>query len=233
MITIAIADDNIESANQLSFLLTKEKDFKIINISNNGLDALNNYKALKPDVLLLDLDMPIISGLDLLNMLPYDDQRNIIIISGSASFRSQLCNINKVQAIFQKPYELCRLINCIREIHNQKNYNSIEKELSNLLYNLKFDSTRKGTRLLKSAILVSCQNPNSNLEYILDAVKIINREKNAKTIHSLIDKELGFVYSEQKNIDIFCNYFPNYYGFRPTTKHFIDYATHYLKNAIV
>lgn len=232
MITIAIADDNMESANQLSFWLTKEKDFKIINISNNGLDALNNYKTLKPDVLLLDLDMPKLNGLELLNALPYDDQRNVIIISGSAFFRSQLSNVDKVKAIFQKPYDFYKLTNCIKEIHNQKNYNSVETELSNLLYNLKFDATRKGTRLLKSAILVSYQNPQSNLEYILDMVKIINREKNTKTIHSLIDKELGFVYSEQKNIDIFCNYFPNFYGFRPTAKHFIDYATHYLKNSL-
>ncbi|MBQ3409625.1 MAG: response regulator [Clostridia bacterium] len=230
MITIAIADDNIESANQLSFWLTNEENFKVVHISNDGLDALQSYKNLKPDVLLLDLDMPKLNGIELLNVLPYSDQRNVIIISGSAFFRSKLSNVDKVKAIFQKPYDYQELVRCIKEIYYQKNYNSTEKELVALLKNLKFDSTRKGTRLLKSAILVSYQNPSSNLEYILNIVKVINKEKNTKTVHSLIDKELGIVYSKQENIDLFCEYFPNYYGIRPTSKHFIDYVVYYLQS---
>ena len=230
MITIAIADDNIESANQLSFWLTNEENFKVVHISNDGLDALQSYKNLKPDVLLLDLDMPKLNGIELLNVLPYSDQRNVIIISGSAFFRSKLSNVDKVKAIFQKPYDYQELVRCIKEIYYQKNYNSTEKELVALLKNLKFDSTRQGTRLLKSAILVSYQNPSSNLEYILNIVKVINKEKNTKTVHSLIDKELGIVYSKQENIDLFCEYFPNYYGIRPTSKHFIDYVVYYLQS---
>ena len=80
MITILIADDNKESANQLSFWLTKEEDFKVIHISNDGLDTLQSYKALQPDILLLDLDMPKLNGIELLNVLPYSNQKNVIII---------------------------------------------------------------------------------------------------------------------------------------------------------
>ena len=230
MITILIADDNKESANQLSFWLTKEEDFKVIHISNDGLDTLQSYKALQPDILLLDLDMPKLNGIELLNVLPYSNQKNVIIISGSVDFRSKLSNVENVKAIFQKPYDLNRLTTCIREISIQKNYNSADQKLTCLLRKLKFDFTRKGTKLLKSAILVSYQNPQSNLEYILSTVKALNKEKNAKTIHSLIDKELGIVFSSQQNIDAFCEYFPDYYGFRPTSKHFINYVVSYLKD---
>ena len=70
MAKIMIADDNKESAQQLCYLLTKEENFEVINISTDGMEALQSYKKLNPDVLLLDLDMPKLNGLELLNIIP-------------------------------------------------------------------------------------------------------------------------------------------------------------------
>ena len=74
MVKIMIADDNRESAQQLCYLLTKEENFKVINISTDGIEALQSYKRLNPDVLLLDLDMPKLNGLELLNIRPFQNQ---------------------------------------------------------------------------------------------------------------------------------------------------------------
>lgn len=111
MTKIMIADDNVEATKHLSYILSRESDFEVINVSHNGLDTIKYYKELQPDVLLLDLNMPSLSGLEVLNIIPeYDKSRNIIIISGSAYFRSKLCNIDKIKTIYQKPYD----INCIK-----------------------------------------------------------------------------------------------------------------------
>ena len=68
MISLMIADDNVQWVEQISNFLTKEDDFKIINKSYNGLDTIMHYTELKPDVLLLDLDMP---GMNVIDIIDY------------------------------------------------------------------------------------------------------------------------------------------------------------------
>lgn len=227
MIRVMIADDNIEQANQLAYLLTKEKDLEIINLSHNGKIALLEYIKQKPDVLILDLNMPIINGITLLEKLSdYDLKRNVIVVSGESLYRAQICNVSKIEIIYSKPYDVQKIIDSIRKI--KPNSNTIKIKLDNILKDLQFDSYSKGTMLLKSAILISYNNPQLKLENIMEEVKKVNNEKNAKTVHSLIDKQLDSVYSSKSNFDIFCKKFPTYYGFKPTTKNFIKYIIHQL-----
>ena len=224
MTKIMIADDNVETTKHLSYILSRESDFEVINVSHNGLDTIKYYKELQPDVLLLDLNMPSLSGLEVLDIIPeYDKSRNIIIISGSAYFRSKLCNIDKIKTIYQKPYDINCIKNTIREIKNINITNTIQLKLDNIFYELQFDPFSKGTKLLKSAILISYQYPYLKLDDIMEKVKIQNNEKNAKTVHSIIDKQLDSLYSIKRNLDIFCKRFPYFYGFKPTTSRFIKY----------
>ena len=86
MSRVLIADDNKNMTLTFSNFLTKEKNIEIIGIVNNGIDALNTYFEKKPDVLLLDLDMPKMNGLEVIEKLSNDVQEkkknNIIVISG-------------------------------------------------------------------------------------------------------------------------------------------------------
>lgn len=55
----------------------------------------------------------------------------------------------------------------------------------------------------------------------MENVKIHNEK--FKTVHSLIDKQLESMYDDKNNLDIFIKFFPDYYGFKPTTKSFIKF----------
>ena len=83
MIDVLIADDSAVQTEQLSNVLSKEKDFKILKISRDGIEALNDYIALNPTAFILDLDMPKMSGLDVINQLSndtnFDSKKNIIV----------------------------------------------------------------------------------------------------------------------------------------------------------
>ena len=104
MINILIADDNAVQAEQLTKFLSREKDFRILKVSKDGVEALNDYISLKPTVLILDLNMPKMSGIDVIEELSkdtnFDSKNNIIIVSGSTIFRSQLTNPQKIKWIF-------------------------------------------------------------------------------------------------------------------------------------
>ena len=63
-ITIVLADDHEVVRLGLRTLLEKEPDFRIVGEAADGLEALNLVKQLNPNVLVLDLMMPGINGIE-------------------------------------------------------------------------------------------------------------------------------------------------------------------------
>lgn len=62
-IRILIADDQMLFAHMLKTVLeTRASDFEVVGLAKNGHEALEMATALKPDVLLLDLSMPELDG---------------------------------------------------------------------------------------------------------------------------------------------------------------------------
>jgi len=64
MTTIVLADDHHVVRQGLRALLEAEADFKVIGEAGNGLEALQLVDQLKPNVLVLDLMMPGLNGLE-------------------------------------------------------------------------------------------------------------------------------------------------------------------------
>ena len=69
MINIMIADDHKLVREGLKKLLEFEGDMKVIEEADNGKDCLAKVKIAKPQVLLLDINMPIMSGLEVIPRL--------------------------------------------------------------------------------------------------------------------------------------------------------------------
>lgn len=59
-------------------------DIEVIGIARDGLEALEKIAALKPDVITLDLVMPNLDGLGVLNALPEEDAPRVVIVSISS-----------------------------------------------------------------------------------------------------------------------------------------------------
>lgn len=66
MVTVLIADDHDVIRQGLKSILDKQPEYKVIGEAKDGEDALVKVEKLKPDVLLLDISMPKISGLDII-----------------------------------------------------------------------------------------------------------------------------------------------------------------------
>ena len=62
MINILLADDHQIIIDGISNLLEDEADINVVAYCNNGLEVLDKLQKLKIDVLLLDLDMPLMNG---------------------------------------------------------------------------------------------------------------------------------------------------------------------------
>ena len=136
-ITVLIADDNPEFAMTLASYLRKENDMDIVGMVKDGEEAYELIKKLKPDVVLLDIIMPHLDGLGVLEKLnenQIDKMPICIILSavGQDKITQRAINLG-AQYYVVKPFEIKLLIKRIREIKNyqpekQKN-NFIGKEI--------------------------------------------------------------------------------------------------------
>lgn len=65
-ITILIADDNIDFTRTLSAYLEKMEDIEVVGIAKDGNEAFEIIKGTHPDILLLDVIMPHLDGIGVL-----------------------------------------------------------------------------------------------------------------------------------------------------------------------
>lgn len=68
-ITIVIAEDQLMLATTLSTLLNLEPDMEVIASAPNGEEALDLIRQLGPDILLTDIEMPVMTGLELASVV--------------------------------------------------------------------------------------------------------------------------------------------------------------------
>jgi len=63
-INIVLADDHVLVRNGIKAMLESDTEIKVVGEAGNGAEALETAKALKPDILVLDIRMPEMTGLE-------------------------------------------------------------------------------------------------------------------------------------------------------------------------
>ena len=67
--TVLIVDDNLYIRRGLCALFQREEDFEVCGDAKNGREAIEKAQELHPDLILLDLSMPVMNGLDAARVL--------------------------------------------------------------------------------------------------------------------------------------------------------------------
>ncbi|MBU3113874.1 sporulation transcription factor Spo0A [Clostridium lacusfryxellense] len=81
---VIIADDNKDFCNILKDYLLMQTDIVVTGIAENGVEALKLIEKEKPDLIVLDIIMPILDGLEVLerlNEMELDSRPRIIVLS--------------------------------------------------------------------------------------------------------------------------------------------------------
>ena len=76
-INVAIADDNQRTVEMMTELLEQESDIEVIASADDGEEALRIIKEKQPDVVLLDIIMPKLDGIGVLERLQTEDLSKI------------------------------------------------------------------------------------------------------------------------------------------------------------
>jgi two-component system chemotaxis response regulator CheB len=83
-VKVLIADDSAFMRTALSRMVQSDDSLCVIGTAQTGPETLTKIDQLQPDVVTLDIDMPGLSGLDVLRRVMHDSPRPIIVISSLA-----------------------------------------------------------------------------------------------------------------------------------------------------
>lgn len=129
---IVIADDERPARTFLRNLLEAFEDVEVVAEAQSGAEALDFIEKTKPDLALLDLQMPELTGLEVVKMLRKDDTPLVAFVTAYDEFAVQAFEVNAVDYLL-KPVERGRLretINRVTERLEQTDFR--ERETANL-----------------------------------------------------------------------------------------------------
>lgn len=122
-ITVLIADDNQEFSRTLATYLGNQEDMEIIGIAKDGLEAIEEIREKAPDVAILDVIMPHLDGLGVLERVNSSSNLNkkpiCIMLSAVGQDKiTQKAITLGAEYYMVKPFDIELLIQRIREIKN-------------------------------------------------------------------------------------------------------------------
>ena len=114
---IMIVDDSMVIRDKITHIL-EDQDFEIVGKAQNGLEAVEQYKQYKPDVMTLDITMPLMDGIETIQaIMDIDDSVRILVISALAD-KATLINAMKFGAygFLCKPFSDLDLSDALEEL---------------------------------------------------------------------------------------------------------------------
>ena len=120
--TILIADDNQDFAKTLANYIQKQDDMEVIGIARDGEEAVDMITNTKPDVALLDVIMPHLDGIGVLEkismMKPENRPISIMLSAVGQDKVTQKAIVLGAEYYVVKPFDIELLMKRIRELMN-------------------------------------------------------------------------------------------------------------------
>ncbi len=89
MTSVMIVDDSVMMRSMIADIVTADPDFDVVDRAGNGCEALEKLRASDCDIVLLDIEMPRMNGLEALKHLRLISKAKVIVVSSSAQAGSR------------------------------------------------------------------------------------------------------------------------------------------------
>lgn len=191
-IKIGLAEDNQEFCQILQEYLEGNSEMQVVGVAHDGLKALEMVRIVPMDILLLDMIMPKVDGIGVLEKLRNLKRRPKVIIFSAFGHEEMTRKAVELGADYfiVKPFDLEILAQRIKETCGRKsstplirlkiNHDAeLEKEISNILQQIKIPPHFKGYTYLRKAILLCVKDPSMVNEVTKRLYPIIAEEYNS------------------------------------------------------
>ncbi|NRA85593.1 MAG: two-component system response regulator BtsR [Gammaproteobacteria bacterium] len=119
MIRALVIDDEFYARQALIDLLNDNGGVEVIGSCQNAIEALKSINQLKPEVIFLDIQMPQITGIELLSMLDPDTMPSIVFVTAYDEFAIKAFESNAFDYLL-KPVDGVRLQKTIARLQEQR-----------------------------------------------------------------------------------------------------------------
>ncbi|WP_203249274.1 response regulator [Sporosarcina beigongshangi] len=116
MIRIVIAEDQGMMLGALGSLLNLEEDMEVVGMAKNGEEAVALVKEQQPDVCIMDIEMPVMTGLDAAEALRGEDCKIIILTTFARTGYFERARKAGVRGYLLKDSPIEELVSSIRTI---------------------------------------------------------------------------------------------------------------------
>lgn len=173
-IKILIADDNREFVKLLKDFMSEQPEIEVIGTAHNGNEALEILKVNEPDVILLDIIMPHLDGLGVLEKLKeinYSKEAKIIMLTafGHENVTQRAFDLGATFYIL-KPFKMELLLTRIKQVMEDvelepnlskirksllaTNPDNIEYNITEIIHEIGIPAHIKGYKYLRDAIIM-------------------------------------------------------------------------------
>jgi len=80
-VKVLVVDDSMVMRKLIKDIISASPDIEIVGDANNGKVALEKTESLKPDVVLLDIEMPVMTGVEFLKTIQGKNPVKVIVLS--------------------------------------------------------------------------------------------------------------------------------------------------------
>lgn len=117
MAKVLIVDDSKTSRRFLRTML-EEAGHEIIGEAVDGAEGVEKYKELRPDIVTMDITMPVLDGIDAVKLIVDEDPTAKVIMVTAAGQKSNMVEALKRGAtdFIQKPFEAGVILNTIEKV---------------------------------------------------------------------------------------------------------------------
>jgi two-component system response regulator (stage 0 sporulation protein A) len=242
MISVLIVDDNTEFCFMLREYIGKTGDMNVAGIAGNGRNAIEMIEALKPDVVILDIIMPELDGIGVLERMQEfsPDKRPVFIVLSAMGKELIVKKAIELGADYYivKPFDIEMLIRHIKLLHAEKRAmkkaarrnpgkgaaltwemedNRMERIIAGMIKKTGITPNVAGYRYLREAVALAVKQP-AMLNSVVKLIYPVLAEKHNTTV-KCIDKAIrcaiDSAYKKMKNTEILDTDNSKRYGITP------------------
>lgn len=193
---VLVVDDDQNICDLLRMYLEKE-GYSVI-ISNDGKEAVNKFRALNPDIVLLDIMLPSMDGRQVCREIRKDSNVPIIMISAKNETFDKVLGLELgADDYIAKPFDTKEVIARIKAIARRVSANNAEPEAREVRYDkLIVNMTRYELRVNDRVM----ETPPKELELLF---YLASNPNHVYTRDQLLDEVWGFeYYGDSRTIDV-------------------------------
>ena len=168
---ILLADDDTEFCARMSAVLDSADDFELVGIAENGEKALSAVNELRPDVLIIELMLPVMDGMSVLSRLHEQDGPHPAVMVFSAFASPQIgaeCAALGVDLFLRKPMEpqaVCERLRLwrtgqLRAVKAEESM-ALELRVTEVIHQVGVPAHIKGYQYLREAIMMAVEDIES------------------------------------------------------------------------